>query len=368
MSPAWRADAALPDQDLQLVRRHGYMAALVSLVHSIICLAYFLGGYFKADTSLFILIFAIVWLGNLLFYKAGSRGWLQRAPETALALPFALWLAASFLVTAWFVDDFRISVVMPFFGAMLLASFHCRMWQVGVLSAFTGVGYILVLIFAFADRGIELSLSIEVLQWLIFSLSCGGFVITGASIHQLRQDLTSRNRDLREALHQVHEMAIRDELTGLYNRRFIFEELRRLKRIADGGGPGFCVCYLDLDWFKEINDTFGHGVGDRVLQRFAELMNGSVRESDFTARLGGEEFLLVLVRAGLADADQVTSRLRALLGSADFTDLAPTLRVTVSVGVAAYRRGEDIEHTLTRADGCLYQAKQDGRDRVVLES
>src|SRR5690606_26405631 len=351
-----------------LVKRHALMALSISLVHTVICLFYFIGDYFNSSVTLFVALFSAIWLGNsalgMLAFTGVTRAWR----EPAMSGLWTLWLTAGFLVSSYYVDVFRISVLMLFFSALLLASFRCGFWKVAALSVFACAGYAVVLVLAFADHGMALSLSVEGLQWLIFSLSCIGFTVTGTGINHLRNNLANTNEQLHEAYARAREMSIRDALTGLYNRRHIMEVLASLKGAAEKQGRyGFCVCYLDLDHFKPINDTYGHGVGDEVLRRFARQLQDTLRGSDYTARLGGEEFILVLSGGELERAQQVCDRLRERLECTSFNDLHPGLAVTVSIGVASFHPGESIDQTLTRADHCLYQAKTEGRNRVVVE-
>lgn len=354
----------------RLVKRHALMALSISIVHTVICLFYFVGDYFNSSVTLFVALFSAIWLGNLgLAMLAFSGVTLTRKwREPAMSGLWTLWLTSGFLFSSYYVDVFRISVLMLFFSALLLASFRCGFWKVAALSVFACAGYAVVLVLAFADHGMALSLSVEGLQWLIFSLSCIGFTVTGTGINHLRNNLASTNEQLHEAYARAREMSIRDALTGLYNRRHIMEVLASLKGAAEKQGRyGFCVCYLDLDHFKPINDTYGHGVGDEVLRRFARQLQDTLRGSDYTARLGGEEFILVLSGGELERAQQVCDRLRERLECTSFNDLHPGLAVTVSIGVASFHPGESIDQTLTRADHCLYQAKTEGRNRVVVE-
>jgi len=351
----------------RLLRRHGVMALAISLVHTIICLFFLYGGYFNASGLVFGVLFSVIWLGNIGYYLLIASGLTSRWREPTLAVPVTLWLTSTFLVTSYYIDAFRIAVLMLFFGATLLASFRANFLRVALLSVFASAGYALVLVLAFADHGMSLSLSVEALQWLIFTLSCCGFAVTGTSINSLRNRLSGKNQELQEALVQVREMAIRDELTGLFNRRHIIDILQQQKAIADSGGYEFCVCYLDLDHFKAINDTFGHGVGDQVLRRFSRMLLESLRDADYTGRLGGEEFVLVLCNTGVEAAWQVCERLRERVQTTSFRDLAPSLSVTVSTGIAQFEPGTSIDDTLGRADSCLYQAKTQGRNRVVAE-
>ncbi|MEE4250229.1 MAG: GGDEF domain-containing protein [Alcanivoracaceae bacterium] len=365
----------------RLVRRHVNLALATSLVHTAICAFYLWGGYFSASVPVFIGLFVSIWLGNIAMFLAVRSGLTRRLRDPGMPLGLALWLTTGFLISIYFVetpeqssvfgavstDGFRISVMMVFFAAMLLASFRLNFWKLTALALYASGGYALVLLIAFADHGIRLSFTVEWLQWLIFSLTAAAFVVTGASINALRSSLSGKNEELGKALEMVREMAIRDELTGLFNRRHIMEILQQQQALADSGDYRFCLCYLDLDHFKPINDTYGHGVGDQVLRRFARLVHDSLREADYTGRLGGEEFVLVLSQTGLEEAWQVAERLRLSLEKQLFNDLHPDLRVTVSIGVSEYRMGEQIDDALNRADGCLYKAKDSGRNRVICE-
>ncbi len=357
--------------DQRLNRRYALNTVRISAVHTGICLIYFAGGYFGgADFGLmqFVALFAGIWLVNLVYLALVLTGWTENRKDPVLALPATLWLTTTFLVTAYFVDAFRVSVVMLFFLAMLLASFRKGFAALSGLSFYAIAGYALVVALAIGNRSMELQWSSEILQWFIFTLTCMGFVLTGTLINRLRSRLSDKNEQLAEALEQVREMAIRDELTGLFNRRHVMEILGQQQALADSGDYAFSICYLDLDLFKPINDRFGHGVGDQVLTRFAHIAQASLREADYIGRLGGEEFVLMLPDTDHEEAWRVADRVRVRLAETDFSDLHDELRVTVSAGVAEYHAGEDLDAVMSRADQCLYKAKERGRNQVVYEA
>ncbi|VVT11396.1 PAS domain S-box-containing protein/diguanylate cyclase (GGDEF) domain-containing protein [Sphingomonas sp. EC-HK361] len=158
--------------------------------------------------------------------------------------------------------------------------------------------------------------------------------------------------------------AYTDALTGLANRRAFLAEFDR--RAANGGHG--CVGMLDLDHFKRVNDVHGHDAGDEVLRRFALVARGCLRDGDMLARIGGEEFALLLPGAGLAQAQVVCDRIRTAVSSAPITYAGVTLLVTVSGGVAPWGAGADRQETLREADIALYRAKREGRDRLALAS
>jgi len=173
---------------------------------------------------------------------------------------------------------------------------------------------------------------------------------------------------LRQALATINELAIRDDLTGAHNRRFVLDLVEKEKERSDRSGSEFCLCLFDLDYFKRINDSYGHGVGDIVLRAFSDAARGQIRACDAFGRYGGEEFLLLLpetpARDALALAERIRGVVEALRCSVGKGEGAIGIAVTVSVGVAEYRLGEPVAQTIVRADEALYSAKSSGRNRV----
>jgi diguanylate cyclase (GGDEF)-like protein len=164
----------------------------------------------------------------------------------------------------------------------------------------------------------------------------------------------------------VERQALVDGLTGLANRRHLDQELTSNLARAERADGSVALILADLDDFKSVNDHHGHACGDAVLREFAGLMNDVVREGDTAGRWGGEEFALVLPDADLDGAALVAERLRVAL--AEKTILSPEgapLHVTVSVGVAAYPEAGDRSSLVEAADGALYRAKREGKNRVV---
>lgn len=176
---------------------------------------------------------------------------------------------------------------------------------------------------------------------------------------------------LRESLEEIRRLSMRDPLTGMYNRRYLDERLPcELKRSYRYERP-LSVIMFDLDYFKRVNDTYGHHAGDQVLRGCAGCIQGGVRENiDWPARYGGEEFVVVLPETGLAGALTVAERLRQRIESHVTTVRGNSLSVTASFGVASFNppdQNEDpsvAEILLENADHCLYQAKGEGRNRV----
>jgi diguanylate cyclase (GGDEF)-like protein len=186
-------------------------------------------------------------------------------------------------------------------------------------------------------------------------------------LQRINQVLQMRLEEITILQQKLREQSIRDPLTGLYNRRYLDEflpgTLSRARR------ENACVAFLliDLDYFKNINDRYGHAAGDAVLVRVAHLFQHSVRESDLAFRYGGEEFLLILPGLCVEEALRRAEEIRQSLESLKFQYESHPIFITASVGLSVYPlHGEDHDTLLNAADQALYEAKASGRNRVTL--
>ncbi len=207
----------------------------------------------------------------------------------------------------------------------------------------------------------------EIVHGLFAAIVLGATSTLAIIIGRLRSRLAAQKRELTDALALNRELATRDALTGLLNRRAMVELLaREHPRIQRGLGP-LAIALLDIDHFKRINDTLGHGAGDEVLRRVAAILQSRLRSADALARWGGEEFLLVMPGTRLAEAGVVMERLRTEVASGPFGEVAPGLAVSFSAGLVELREGEAQDAAIDRADRALYRAKQGGRDRIEVD-
>jgi diguanylate cyclase (GGDEF)-like protein len=189
-------------------------------------------------------------------------------------------------------------------------------------------------------------------------------VHVGIRVATLQDTLAARVDELRAAHDHLAKMASTDGLTGVYSRRWWFDlasnEFSRCRRYD----RTFSLLVLDLDWFKVVNDTYGHDVGDTVLQRFAEMTRYQCRTSDIVGRLGGEEFAIILPETAADAAKTIATRLTEACRELAVESAAGTVRCSCSIGMTGLRRDdESIEIVLRRADSALYEAKRSGRDR-----
>lgn len=189
---------------------------------------------------------------------------------------------------------------------------------------------------------------------------------------EVATDITDRKElelRLQEATRVARELAHTDELTGLNNRRAFLTYSEQLLKRSNRSGDSVSLIVFDLDFFKQINDKWGHEAGDQVLKAVAKAIHPLIRSGDVLGRIGGEEFAITMTDATHSQAQVLAERLRATISSLHIEYQGSPLRCSASFGIAT-EEGRDIKLTqlLLRADGALYRAKDGGRDKVISAS
>jgi diguanylate cyclase len=247
------------------------------------------------------------------------------------------------------------------FGALRMTS-----RQAAITWTLVTAGLIGIFLLSDLPVGMPLTNKLERLAaMLCVVLVIGQCAFLGLFGSTLRKTLYRRSVELKEAYRRIEELAELDELTGAFNRRSIMRTLEEeLVRSRRGNAP-CSVALIDLDFFKRINDAYGHPTGDEVLRTFAITMFANIRAVDRFGRYGGEEFLLVLPGADESAAHRMLDRLRAIIAELDWSAFSPGMRVTISAGAATLRQNETSDNFLARADSALYASKARGRNRIT---
>jgi diguanylate cyclase (GGDEF)-like protein len=312
---------------------------------------------------------------NLAFLVAIRSGYSRRFGDPSLVLSQVCVAGLFALVIGYYLDQARVITLMLFFTSFFFGIFSFSRRQYLWLTCAAAAGYALMLLLKYdaPARGSD-AFRLELLHFMVLVIVLLWLSLLGSYMAELRARLARQKQALANALERLQELASRDELTGLYNRRHLMEILEQQCERAERHGEPFALCMLDLDHFKRINDAHGHGVGDDVLRGFAERIRMLLRRMDIVGRdvgddgtigrYGGEEFLLVLPYAELSAARSCVERLRGAVNAQPFDTSAGALAITFSAGIAHYRKGDSISGLLHRADGALYRAKARGRDRV----
>lgn len=320
-------------------------------------------GFLRASPDVYMGLIPVWIIGFVLLVLRPAP--LQRLQDRAVVLSLALWCNFGAVTVAVLVPHTLrlLLLVVPLFS-VVYAAIHLARSQVVLVVLTTALVYSLGVLYLVSY--VQIDAEFELMSGLAFAMLLVGVLLLAADLQKMRDHLLERNLGLRAAMERLQDMALKDDLTGLHNRRSILEILSRQKALADRGQQAFTLCYCDLDHFKGINDRFGHAVGDVALRQFGQLAQAVVRNVDYVSRFGGEEFLLVLVDADEGTANQVAERLAERTRNMRVPGTSDLFSVTVSVGIARYRSGERVGDVISRADHALYAAKRGGRDRVKI--
>ena len=292
-------------------------------------------------------------------------GWNKQLSDPSLAEP-QMMTAIVFLAWGYVIGGpGRTIALMLLFIILMFGMFKITTRQLVRSSILAAV------LFGFAFRevaGIEQQVpfmaEMQVVYFGVLIIMLISLCLLATYLANIRLRSIRRKNELAEALDRIRELAIRDELTGLFNRRHMLELLNTERSRTERSGQPWCLGLIDVDHFTQINDRHGHGTGDEVLASVAMVIREELRDADQVARWGGEEFLIMFPDTSCDEAVQVVERVRQALARAGLSRTVPDLAVTFSAGLACFQQGEPLAHTIDRADQALYRAKAAGRNRT----
>jgi len=185
-----------------------------------------------------------------------------------------------------------------------------------------------------------------------------------------KTSLYTTNSKLESLNEKLRDLSNRDPLTHAYNRRYFSEFSEKMLSLSKRNNQDVCLCILDIDKFKNINDNYGHSIGDKVIILLAQKLEEYVRVSDVVSRWGGEEFVIFLFNTCLENAQNIAEKIRKNVENLTVDTNTGKLEFTISMGVSQYDDKKDannIENTLKRADDAMYAAKENGRNQVIID-
>ena len=357
----------LPKDDRrQIIRiRRFFMAVAVYALCAALAYISYLAGFMEWEAIAgFLIMIPIINISLYIFFRTGLNLKMADPSLTAIQMSAAILLV---MYGLYFANESRGVLLLIYIIILLFGIFRLNTRSFLYLSVFTLLTYggDIALLHRLRPQGVNFH--IEYLQWIVLALVLIAFSTLGGHISSLRQNLSISKSKQAKYIETIHEMAIRDELTGTYNRRHVLELLDFEKNRSSRGGGIFCLAMLDIDHFKNVNDMYGHLTGDAVLRAVAIIIDKNLRQTDICGRYGGEEFLIVLTQTDIKGALICAERMRTNIENAIFPDIGPHFKVTVSIGLSEYRMREDVEKIISRADEALYLAKNGGRNRVYSE-
>ncbi len=283
-----------------------------------------------------------------------------------LVVPQAIFGMSIMLGFAWLAPEAGFLFLCNLFIVFSFSSLRATAQETAVVWTAMATGLSILLLGS--DKQIEIPLHTfteRVATLLAFVFTVGRCMFIGIFSSSLRASLYNKSVQLKEAYRRIEELAELDELTGAFNRRCIMRMLDDEVARAQRSNTPCSVALIDLDWFKRINDSHGHPIGDEVLRTFAITVFANIRNIDRFGRYGGEEFLLVMPETASAAAANILDRLRLIVAELDWSAFSSGMAVTISAGVAEMNPGEPPDALLARADEALYAAKEAGRNRVA---
>ncbi|MDB5764911.1 MAG: hypothetical protein JWQ21_3906 [Herminiimonas sp.] len=314
-------------------------------------------------------ILAIGLVFNAIFLSGIASGFTQRLRDPSMTAIQLLAACGINLLGLLLAPQIAYMFIVNLFVPLSYGSLHFqqRMFLAAWIFLSCALGAAMLTIGEHAN--IALATPVErLLFWIVMVIALGRFLAINAEVARLRAGLQNKNDQLGAMTARLADLASRDELTGLWNRREFMRLLQDESRRAVRSRSNFCVALIDIDHFKQVNDRFGHLVGDAVLHELAQLLETMRRATDSVARYGGEEFTLLLVGPKLSTATVALERIRNQVAQHNWESAASGLQLTISAGIAGWQPGETMLQVLDRADGALYEAKNAGRNCVRVAS
>jgi len=354
-----------PSQSVRM-RRFLLAGAAYAVCLPLLALAYAFGLIARGPALIVAALMAAV---NLAFYLALRTGLNLRFSDPSLTRAQVFAAIGVLMFAVYSFDQARAMVLNVSLVVLTFGVFRFTTREFVRTALLILIGYATVINLLMYLKPETVNVYHEWFQWAGLAGLLPLFAMIGGRISRLRDRLRASNEELRTALGAVRQMATHDHLTGLPNRVLFNEELLRALARAERHSRPVTLFFMDLDRFKNINDSLGHQFGDRVLQEAAKRLTGCVREGDIIARLGGDEFVLLVEEVGDPVALAEIAR-KLLTAVADFGAIDGTeLNVTLSIGICVYPAdGRDAKTLLAGADVAMYRAKEQGRNRYCFYS
>jgi len=302
----------------------------------------------------------------VLYLALSETGFTERFKDHYFVVPQLFVGTAIMLAFTYLAPEVGVMFLCTLFLVVNFGSLRSTPAQTAVVWTMMTVGVAALFLLTNKPLGMPHANHLErFATMLVFVLTIGRCMFLGIFSSSMRQSLYKSGLKLKEAYRRIEELAELDELTGSFNRRSIMrmleEEIARSHRL----NAPCTVALIDLDFFKRINDLYGHPTGDEVLRTFAITAFANIRSVDRFGRYGGEEFMLILPDTDETSAVQMLDRLRGIIAELDWSAFSSGMRVTISAGVAMLRANEISDTLLARADGALYASKARGRNRIT---
>lgn len=359
---------ATSDARKQSIRfRRTLMSIIGAFCHTLVCFLLLDMGFFRMSFANFVILFSVFWLVDFSFLLLIVFGWNKVFSDPSMTLMEVVWAVTCVMITVYFTDQMRAVVLMFVILVLAFGAFRLTQKQFFGVILYATLNYVLILFLLSQNHPSEVVLKEEIVVLPAFVCVCSMFAMVAYEMSSIRKHLQQQKIMLKIALQDVSRASMTDELTGVKNRRYILGILDQLRETVERQkGYYFSIIMIDIDFFKKINDRYGHAIGDKLLNFICRVIENNLRGMDFFSRIGGEEFLIVAPFCDAISAKMIAERICRGIEKADFKNIMLDDTVTVSAGVVMYQWPESIAETLIRVDKAMYEAKEKGRNRVII--
>jgi diguanylate cyclase (GGDEF)-like protein len=365
---AWqRLDAVVFTADQrQRMRLQQTLLAVVLMVLSVAIVVY--AARVAGTPPAWVAAWTMLSLGGMAaMWLAIRSGWSRRFEDPSLTLAQMLFAITSGAVAYTLAGPVRGATFPVLMVILAFGMFQMRAGMVAMVSLYALLAFGAVMAWMASTAPQVYTPSVEWGHFAMLAAMLPALSMLASRLARLRSRERRQRHELTQAVSRIQELATRDELTGLVNRRHMAALIELERQRGARSGRMFALAIVDIDHFKAVNDHYGHGVGDEVMRNLARQMPQALRGTDIVARWGGEEFVVLLPESTLSTARVGLERLRGRIAATPMAHLTGVpIRITLSAGLTEHIAGESVQQTLERADKALYEAKSKGRNRTMV--
>lgn len=352
------------DQIIRLRRTSIGLVGGVTL--TIICITFYNLQIFRTTGTQLALMIGAFWIVNFGFILTILLGLNKRLPDPSMSVAQMVWAITATMVAVYFSERLRSLLLMLCLLVYMFGGLYGSKKIVTFIVIYGIFSYFLVVFLLKFATASQFDLHLELIVLFVFSIVSICYGLLALEFYKIRTHMKHKTGSLQISLEKSEIESTIDPLTGVYNRRYMQKQLDKERAVKSRENAYFfSVLSLDLDYFKTINDTHGHEIGDKALIKFADIIKHSIRKQDCFGRMGGEEFLIIMPLINLEQAVSAGNRLCKLVADTNFDQVIPNLEITVSIGVVSFEWPETVESLLSRVDKALYAAKNQGRNQVA---
>lgn len=360
--------AQIIDDPKQLLRLRRMSLALIGgLALNIFCFIFLQQNLLRMTTIQFIYLSSIFWFINLLFLLSILTGFNRMMKDPSLTIPQMVWAITSTMIAIYFTNELRSVLLMLCLLVFIFGGLYLTSSILNFIIWYSILCYIIVIYFLMQTPSAQFTLKNEVIVLIVYSMVALCYSTLATEMIGLRSYNKNKVKTLETNLIKSEAESVTDELTGIGNRRFLMSLLDRQRLMSSRKDQyHFAVNMVDIDHFKNINDHYGHAVGDLVIQEFSKIIQNTLRKVDYFCRMSGDEFIIVEPFTNLEQSLKTAERIQHAINNANFEHIAPGLNISASIGVSVYQWPEEITLLLKRLDEAMYSAKKNGRNQISI--